>query len=177
MTFPPGDLRRIVLHWTAGDYRTLSPSYHVCVALDARERPVARQTHDLRANMRDTRVPGAPYAAHTSGRNAYAIGIAICAMRDATPHDFGHYPLRPGALALACETAARLAAFYAIPVDREHVATHAEHALADGYFGCGDDERWDVARLEPSPDPLQPDDARRAGDRLRGMIRACLPGS
>jgi hypothetical protein len=177
VSFPAGDLRRIVLHWTAGDYRTGYPAYHVCVALDAHDRPVALATHDLRANMRDVRTAGAPYAAHTSGRNAYAIGIALCAMQAATPQDFGRYPLREDALGLFCSTAARLAAFYAIPVDAEHVATHAEHALADGYFGSGEDERWDVARLVPSPEPLQPDDARRTGERLRGMIRAWLPES
>jgi len=174
--FPPGDLRGIVLHWTAGDYRTVYPSYHFCVALDASDRPIAVATHDLRANMRDVTVGFEPYAAHTSGRNSYAIGLAICGMREATPYDFGPFPIRADVLALFCATAARLADAYAIPIDAEHVATHAEHAVADGYFGCGEDERWDVARLSPSPIPLQPDDARRAGDALRAMITACQRG-
>jgi hypothetical protein len=171
--FPPGDLRRIILHWTAGDYGTVYRSYHICIALAGDQGPVALVTHDLRANMRDVRQGAIGYAAHTSGRNSYAIGLAICAMRDATPQDFGSFPLRPEAIDLCCATAARLAAFYAIPVDPEHVATHAECALADGYFGCSDDQRWDIARLAPSPEPLDPDDARRTGDVLRAMIRAC----
>jgi hypothetical protein len=165
------------LHWTAGDYRTVYPSYHVCIARDAADRPIAIATHDLRANMRDTRSGSEPYAAHTSGRNSFAIGIAICGMRDATPQDFGPFPLRADAIALCCQTAARLALAYDIPIDPEHVATHAEHAVADGYFGCGEDERWDVARLQAAPTALEPDDARRAGDALRAMIDVCLRGS
>jgi hypothetical protein len=170
-------LRRIVLHWTAGDYHSVYPSYHICVAVDSADRPIAVASHDLRANMRDVSVGPGNYAAHTSGRNSYAIGLAICGMRDATPHDFGPFPMRDDALALLCATAARLSEVYAIPNDADHIATHAEHALADGYFGCGDEERWDVARLSPSPKPLQPDDARRAGDALRAMIGACQRAS
>jgi hypothetical protein len=174
--FPPGDLRRIVLHWTAGDYRTVYPSYHFCIALDSSDRPIAVATHDLRANMRDVSARSEPYAAHTSGRNSYAIGLAICGMRDATPHDFGRFPIRADMLALFCATAARLADAYEIPIDAEHIATHAEHAVTDGYFGSGEDERWDVARLSPSSKSLEPDDARRAGDALRAMIGACQRG-
>jgi len=174
---PHGDLRSIVLHWTAGDYESAYPAYHFCIALDSAARPVALATHDLRANMCDAAASRSPYAAHTSGRNSYAIGLAVCGMAGATPQDFGPFPLRDEMLALTCATAARLAAFYAIPLDREHVFTHAEAALADGYFGTGEDERWDIARLGPSAEPLRADEARRAGDALRAMIGTCLRGS
>jgi len=170
--WPPGDLRRLYLHWTAGDYATVFPAYHVCVALDPRGEPVAQWTHDLRANMRDVREPGAPYAAHTAGRNSFAIGLAICGMRDATPHDFGAFPLLEPMLALGCATAARLCAFYGIAIEPAYVLTHAEAALADGYFGSGDDQRWDIARLSPAAAPLVPGDAARTGDELRARIRA-----
>jgi hypothetical protein len=52
------------------------------------------------------------------------------------------------------------------------VLTHAEAAVADGYFGCGPDERWDIARLTPDVVPLVSSDAARAGDALRARIRA-----
>jgi hypothetical protein len=177
IALPRGDLRRIVLHWTAGDHVTAYGAYHVCVALDADAQPVALATHDLRANMCDVREGRSPYAAHTSDRNSYAIGLAVCGMAGATPHDFGLFPLRDDMIAATCATAARLAAFYEIALDAEHIFTHAEAALTDGYFGTGDDERWDIARLAPSPQALCADEARRAGDALRAMIGACLHGS
>jgi len=170
--WPPGDLRALYLHWTAGDYATVFPAYHVCIALDSRGEPVVHLTHDLRANMRDVREPGPPYAAHTAGRNSHAIGLAICGMRDATPHDFGAFPLLEPMLDLGCATAAGLCAFYGIAIEPAHVLTHAEAALADGYFGCGADERWDIARLSPRSAPLAPGDAARAGDQLRARIRS-----
>ncbi len=170
--WPPGDLRSLCLHWTAGDYATVYPAYHVCIALGPGGDPVAHVTHDLRANMRDVRQPGPSYAAHTSGRNSFAIGIGVCGMRDATPHDFGAFPLLDPMLGLACATAAELCAFYNIPIDADHVLTHAEAAVADGYFGIGDDERWDIARLEASPEPLEIGAAARVGELLRARIRA-----
>jgi hypothetical protein len=172
--WPPGDLRAIYLHWTAGDYVTTYPAYHFCVGLDGAGAALVTETHDLRANMRDVRGGNAPYAAHTAGRNSFAIGIAVCGMRDATPHDFGAFPLRDDLVGLACETAARLCATYAIPVVAAHVRTHAEAALDDGYFGSGADERWDIARLRPSSDPLVAGDAVRVGDALRSRIDAAM---
>jgi hypothetical protein len=170
--WPAGDLRRLYLHWTAGDYATVFPAYHFCIALDPHGVPVVHATHDLRANMRDVRSPGPAYAAHTAGRNSFAIGLAICGMRDAVPGDFGNFPLRDDMLALGCATAARLCAAYRIPIDPEHVATHAEAAVADGYFGSGQDERWDIARLAPAPEALRAAEAAEVGERLRGRIRA-----
>jgi hypothetical protein len=164
-------LRSIVLHWTAHDYASVFEAYHLCIGLRGEEGPLAIACTDLRANMRDVRLEGAPYAAHTRGRNSYAIGLAICAMEDATPSDFGRYPLREDFIDVACATAAELCAFYGIPIDERHVYTHAEAALEDGYFGCGEDERWDIARLTPSLEPLQPEDARRVGEELRRRVR------
>ncbi len=170
--WPAGDLRRLYLHWTAGDYTTVFPAYHACIALDPDGVPVVRVSGDLRASMRDVREPGPAYAAHTLGRNSYAIGLAVCGMRDARPDDFGAFPLLEPMVSLACATAARLCAFYGIPVDAAHVLTHAEAAVADGYFGCGADERWDIARLAPHPAPLRPADAALVGEALRARIRA-----
>lgn len=167
--FPAGELRALWLHWTGGDYAAVFPAYHFC--LSGSDDVVVHQTADLRANMRDVRVqPDLPYAAHVAGRNGWAIGLAICAMRDATPHDFGPAPLTEPQIAALCSVAARLAAAYGIPLAA--IRTHAEAALEDGYFGAGDEQRWDIARLVPSPDPLVPDDARRTGELLRARIAA-----
>ena len=172
LDFPEGRIERIYLHWSAGDYATVFPAYHYCVIYeDAKARTV--RTNDLRANMRDVRAaPGEPYAAHTGGRNSYAAGLSIMAMQDARPDDFGPYPLREEAIDELCRTAAAIASFYGIPVDDEHVMTHAEAALIDGYFGTAQDERWDIARLAPSDRPLVPQDAGIAGNELRQRIRS-----
>ncbi len=171
-TFPPGDLRYVYLHWTAGDYAQTFAAYHFCVGYDG-SAPFVAPTHDLRNNMRDVRaLPDAPYAAHTAGRNSYAAGIAVCGMRGAVPSDFGPFALRDDALGLLARTVASICRFYRIAVDAEHVRTHAEAAIDDGYFGCGEGERWDIARLRPEPRPLAAADVGRAGAELRARIRA-----
>ncbi|MGH7709035.1 MAG: N-acetylmuramoyl-L-alanine amidase [Vulcanimicrobiaceae bacterium] len=169
---PAGPLHAIYLHWSGGDYRTLSDHYHICVALDDADAVAIHLTHDLQANLRDVRPPATEsYAAHTFGRNSFAAGLAVMGMRGATPSDFGAYPLRVEMLDALCAVVRRLCERYELPADATHVMTHAEAALADGYFGCADDERWDIARLAPSPRPLTARDAREAGDQLRAWIR------
>lgn len=160
------------MHWTGDDYERVFPSYHFCIS--GFQDTWVHHTHDLRANMRDVRLRAdAPYAAHTQGRNAWSLGLAVAAMRDATPFDFGLYPVTEAQLEALCRVAARLAAFYAVPVAA--IRTHAEAALDDGYFGAGGDEsRWDIARFAPSPRPLVPADAGTAGDELRRRIAALI---
>ena len=165
---PGGDLRSIVLHWTAGDYETVYPSYHLCLRGADDVRVVA--THDLRANMRDVRDGGTqPYAAHIAGRNSWAVGIAVCAMGGATPADFGRWPITAAQIEALASVARRLADAYG--VEPGAIRTHAEAALDDGYFGAaGDDCRWDIARLAPSTAPLEPHEAVAVGNLLRERI-------
>jgi hypothetical protein len=167
-SLPAGTLRAVVLHWTAGDYATTFPVYHFC--LSGASDVVVAATHDLRANMRDVRAATAgAYAAHTHGRNSFAAGIAVCAMRAATPHDFGASPLTDGQIEALCVVTARLVRFYGIPI--QAVRTHAEAALDDGYFGAGsDDVRWDIARLQPMAAPLRPAEAGIVGHQLRTRV-------
>ena len=178
------DLRSVYLHWTASDYEETFPAYHYCVALRGGVATVV-ETHPVAANARDLRAAlqtgaaGESYAAHVAGRNSFAIGVAVCGMRDATPYDFGAFPLRDDMLELACALAAKLCARYDIPVDAEHVRTHAEAAVDDGYFGDGEGRRWDVARFAAEARPLAAEDARVAGDALalRARIRAYGAGN
>lgn len=169
---PPGDLRSIWLHWTAGDYATVYPAYHFCLsgAHDVR----VHATHDLRENMRDVREdPALPYAAHIRGRNSWSIGLAVAAMRDATPSHFGAFPVTQPQLDGLCVVAARLAGAYGIDVAA--IRTHAEAALEDGYFGANsDDVRWDIARLRPSSESLVPAEAVATGEWFRERITALL---
>jgi N-acetyl-anhydromuramyl-L-alanine amidase AmpD len=165
---PAGTLRSVVLHWTAGDYATTFDAYHFC--LSGAAGVCVHATHDLRANMRDVRTDASrAYAAHTQGRNSYAAGIAVCAMRGATPEDFGLFPLTGEQIEALCTVAAALVRCYGIAL--ANVRTHAEAAREDGYFGAhGADVRWDIARLEASGAPLCGSEALAAGDILRRRI-------
>jgi hypothetical protein len=167
---PPGDVRSIALHWTAGDYTTVFPAYHFCLQGADDVRVVA--THDPRANMRDVRgaEPG-PYAAHVAGRNSWSLGIAVCAMGGATPADFGRWPITGAQVDALARVAHVVAAAYGVPLAA--IRTHAESAVDDGYFGAGDDDqRWDIARLEASGAPLEPHEAAPLGHFLRARIAA-----
>lgn len=173
-SFPPGRIDAVYLHWSGGDYSTVYSSYHFCVALDGDGAGV-EQTNDLRKNMRDLK-PEDDYAAHTYRRNAFAAGIACMGMQDAAPDDFGRYPLTEALIDGLCRVAAALVKSYRIPLDPQHVLTHAEAAIIDGYFGAGDEERWDIARLTPEARALVPADAHATGDELRRRIGAHLRG-
>ncbi len=169
---PPGELRSISLHWTAGDYEQVFAAYHFVVS--GPDDVLVHHTHDLRENMRDVRLdPSLPYAAHTARRNSWSIGLSVAAMHGATPSDFGAYPITTPQLDALCRVAATLAAFYGIEV--ANVRTHAEAALDDGYFGAGgESSRWDIARLRPAPEPLRPDEATATGDWFRSRIAGLL---
>lgn len=169
---PPGALHAIYLHWSAGTYEQVFESYHFCVAMRAGE-VVVVQTNDLRANMRDVYLHlEEPYAAHTARRNSYAAGLSIMGMQNARPDDFGPYPITQPLIEGLCRVAAAIARAYDIPVISSHILTHAEAAVADGYFGTElEDERWDIARLYANPHPLEAEEAHATGDILRQRIR------
>ena len=170
---PPGRIDAVYMHWSAHDYQSVFPAYHFCVVLDANAQPVVVQTNDLRINMRNVReAPEQPYAAHTRGRNSWAAGLAVAAMRDATPSDFGRFPLTRAQLDGLVRVAAAVAEFYGI--EPSAIRTHAEAALEDGYFGAGEDERWDIARTAASPLPLDPSEAASTGDWFRERIAELL---
>lgn len=170
---PPGRIERIYTHWSAHDYRSVFPAYHFCVGLDAAGEVVVVNTHDVTENMRNVYDdPDRPYAAHTRKRNSFALGISVMAMEGARPDDFGRYPLTDALIDGLCFLGARLCKVYAVPIDAEHVMSHAEAALHDGYFGTLPEERWDIARLRPQPRPLEPSDAIETGEVLRSRMRA-----
>jgi hypothetical protein len=169
---PEGDLRSISLHWTGHRYDEVFPAYHFCIS--GHDGVLVHHTHDLRENMRDVRLdPSLPYAPHTLGRNSWSIGLSIAAMQDATPSDFGPCPFTAAQLDALCEVAAALASFYGIDVAA--IRTHAEAAVEDGYFGAGPGHRrWDIARLRPSAEPLEPSEAARTGDWFRERVAGLI---
>ncbi len=169
---PQGRIDRIYTHWSAHDYRSVFPAYHFCVATADDLELVVVNTHDVRENMRNVYdAPEAPYAAHTRGRNSFALGISIMAMEGAKPEDFGAYPLTEPLIDALCLVGAKLAKVYNVSIDADHIMSHAEAALHDGYFGTAPEERWDIARLRAESRPLVPQDAIDVGEELRERMR------
>lgn len=168
-----GRIERIYTHWSAHDYQSVFPAYHFCVATDRTGKIVVVNTHDVRENMRNVyEAPDEPYAAHTRGRNSFALGISIMAMEGSKPDDFGTYPLTEALIDGLCLAGAKLAKFYGVAIDADHIMSHAEAALHDGYFGTEPEQRWDIARLHPEPRPLEPHDAVAVGEELRALMRS-----
>ena len=170
---PPGRIDALYVHWSAHDYHQVFAAYHFCIALDDDGDVVVANTHDVRENMRDVKLdPHHPYAAHTRGRNSFSLGLSIMAMQDAVPSDFGAFPLTERLIDGLCRAAAVVAKAYGVPIDADHVMSHAEAAVIDGYFGAGENQRWDIARLAASSAPLLPAEALAVGDELRARMRA-----
>lgn len=169
---PQGRIERIYTHWSAHDYNSVYPAYHFCLATGDDGELLVVNTHDVRENMRNVYdSPDEPYAAHTRKRNSFALGISIMAMEGSRPDDFGAYPLTEDRIDGLCLMAARLAAFYDVPIDADHIMSHAEAALHDGYFGTLPEQRWDIARLVAGPRPLVEQDAIDIGEELRRRMR------
>jgi hypothetical protein len=174
--FPAGRIDNIYTHWSAHDYSSVFPAYHYCVATDADGTIVVVNTHDPRKNMRDVyQGPEEPYCQHTRKRNSYAIGISIMAMEGSKPDDFGKYPLTEELIDALCLVGAKIAAFYGIAIDADHVMSHAEAAVRDGYFGIEPEQRWDIARLVAEPRDVVEQDALNVGEELRRRMRAFTP--
>ncbi|MDQ2818024.1 MAG: N-acetylmuramoyl-L-alanine amidase [Candidatus Eremiobacteraeota bacterium] len=170
---PGGRIDNLYLHWSAGPYDKPSSAYHFVVGC-ASGTLFAQQTHDVRENMRPLG-PEMEYATHTRGRNSFAIGVSALCMLDATPHDFGPAPLTSALLDALLAMTAFIAGRYAVRIDADHVLTHAECAVLDGYFGLLPHERWDLSRLTPAPQQLLLREAMVSGEELRRRILAYLP--
>lgn len=171
--FPAGIIRNIYTHWSAHDYGSVFPAYNFCVATRPDGEIVVVNTHDVRENMRNVYdAPDDPYAAHTRKRNSHALGISIMGMQGATPENFGEFPLTEELIDGLCLVGARLAIFYDVPIDAEHIMSHAEAAVRDGYFGTAPEQRWDIARLRPESRPLVENDAIAVGEELRSRMRS-----
>jgi hypothetical protein len=157
---------RIYDHWTVEAYGCVDGSYNIVIALEggvwAPKIACSPTNNAVQVGS------SAPYAAHTYHRNSHAIGIAVNGMAGATTSNFGDAPIQIHEIEVLCATNAAVALAYHIDlagsIDGEHtVMTHAEAALADGYFG----ERWDLARLHASSAPLSAAEAHTNADLIR----------
>ena len=164
-----GMIDNIYLHWSAGHYnQSHTDSYHICIDNDG--------------NMFTDVDDFTEHRNHTYMRNSRAIGIAINGCFDATgPANLGSEPPTDKQIYAISWLVALLCVQIGIPLDIQHVMTHAEAAdNKDGLDLCYNDptpypnntygpdstcERWDLWVIHEN-DPVW-----SGGDNIRGNAR------
>lgn len=155
-----GDIQKIYLHWTAGHYANAYTDYHLNITGDGRIYASGRDLTEFRE--------------HTWHRNTNAVGISICCCADAVAYadgsiDFGPEPPTQQQLNTLAQAVAVLCRGLELPIDAEHVLTHAEAADLDDYGPATTFERWDLWKL-PDTDGNLCD----GGDLIRSKTLAYL---
>lgn len=155
-------INRIYCHHTGGLYKMNSVEkehYHICIESDGTVR--------INGELTD-------YKEHTWHRNSNAIGIALCCAYGATVYknperiNWNGYPPTPIQVERLAEVICFIATVLEIPIDSEHVMTHAEIADIDGYglYSNDPDLRWDLLLLD---DPGTGRKDQPGGDVIRGL--------
>lgn len=161
---PRVPMRRIHWHWTAGTNTPNSTdrkAYHLLIDGEGNwHRGVA----GIELNSGGIK-PG--YAAHTLNANSDAIGISLCGMGGAmeSPFDPGKWPITPKQIDALVEGCRALGEFYAIPVTRKTMLSHAE---IQPTLGIQQRNKWDWTRLPDDVTLLR--GGHVIGDWIRGRI-------
>jgi hypothetical protein len=162
---PDCRMDRIILHHTGGAHAASSldkAHYHFLVEGNGNilrgDQPVCANADPIRGE----------YAAHTARLNTGSIGVAACAMLNATPRDGGRHPILPLQFTLMCEVAAELCRRYRIAVSPTTVLAHGEVDTNLGAYKTPG--KWDPLFLPFLP-TLTP---REVGEHWRGRIREAL---
>ena len=150
-----GYIDKIYLHWTAGHYGQFFDDYHINIDADG---SIYVSTDDLTERK-----------AHTWRRNSRSIGIALACCAFATTNDLGDEPPTDEQIESIAQVIAVLCKHLQIPIDYDHVMTHAEAADEDGYGYKTTCERWDLLFLR-NGEPMF-----SGGDILRGKAIFYLP--
>lgn len=153
-----GEINRIFLHWTAGNYHQFFDSYHLNIDEDG---SIHTSTYDF-----------TEIKSHTWKRNSNAIGIAMaCCVgaqaNDGYNTDFGICPPTIAQIEGMAKAVAVLCETLGLEVDVTTVLTHCEIALIDQYgpYQSDPDLRWDLWYL---PDSAQNNELVNGGDVIRG---------
>lgn len=153
-------LNRIYLHWTAGYYGQVFDDYHACIRGDEGHNGEVYFMTDDFAEKKN----------HTWKRNTNAIGLSLCCCVGAIANqgynaDFGKCPPTTEQIESMAQTVAVLCQELEIPLDKDHVMTHCEAALLDGYgpYQGDPDLRWDLWYLPDYDGQMKP-----GGDVIRG---------
>ena len=154
--FHNADINTIYLHWSASGYDTPSDAYHISITGDG----VVHVMHPLDQIL-----------SATWRRNTGSIAVSIMCCYDAVAYDednvdFGSAPPTNAQLQAMARVICVLCEELELPIDDEHVLTHAEIADIDGY-GINDDDpemRWDLLLVQDNDGVVKP-----GGQVLRGM--------
>lgn len=152
---------KITIHWTGGGYfpnHVDKEQYHYMIDSSG---SVHKGNHEDTSN--DV-IKGSAYAAHTGQFNTGNIGVAMCGMFDATPTDFGKYPLLNIQYNRCAKLVVELMRKYNIPVEQVFI-----HAAIYPMFGRGLSSKWDVTVI-PTEDGLKKVDWKTAQDYFRSNI-------
>jgi hypothetical protein len=152
---PRGDVRRIIIHWTAGvRYPTPFDRLHYHFLVD----------HDGRIT-RGIRPPG-KYLPHTRGLNTGSIGVALCGMAGAVSAPFhpGRYPLVPAQYAAAARLIHVLMERYDLVTTEKTCLVHAD---VGRIYGKPQRGKWDVCCWPGKNGGLVPVSAAEASHRFR----------
>jgi hypothetical protein len=161
-------MRRIICHWTAGQYRASEEDrqhYHILVESDGR---LVRGVRSIADNVSTA---DGVYAAHTLGFNTGSIGISACCMAGAVESPFrgGTCPMTRVQWEALARVAAELAQVYRIPVTPTTVLGHGEVEV-----NCGkpQKQKWDPMIL-PWNQGLS---RTQVGTMFRAMVQNFIDG-
>ncbi len=165
---PHVPMKRIICHWTAGDYTASDFDRRFYHFLIDGEPSLVRGFHSITANV-DTR--DGDYAAHTLNCNQGSIGISVCAMGGAveSPYNPGKWPIKASQLDMLYKDVAVLATFYRIPVTPQTILTHAEVQRNLGIIQRG---KWDISHVSTSLAT-----AKDFGDNMRSIVTNIMKGN
>lgn len=155
-SFKEHGLNRIYLHWSAGDYHTISNAYHFSIDGNGFVYYMNPLDKTLAATWR---------------RNTNSINISLMCGQDAVCYsedevDLGPCPPTIYQVQAMAKLVCVLCEELDLDIDPDIVFTHAEIASIDGY-GVEDDDpemRWDLLVLPDSDGAIKP-----GGQVIRGM--------
>jgi hypothetical protein len=163
---PKAEMKRIILHWTAGAYEpsaTDKKHYHILIDGDG-------GLHQGIFSIKDNETTATPYAAHTAKSNSNSIGVSLCAMGgnvQERPLQAGPFPITRTQWETLAQVAAELCMRYNIEVTRKTVLGHGE---VQDILGITQSGKWDPLALEW--DPNRP--YRDVGDEIRRRTQEIL---
>ena len=158
-----GSIKRIFLHWTAGHYGQYFDDYHLNID---RNGELYCTCHSLTEKK-----------PHTWQRNTGSVGVTLCCAYNAqfnSKPNLGAEPPTPQQLRSLAWVIAFLCLGLELPIDYEHVTTHAEIAIKDHYgpFSGDNDLRWDLYTLPDIEGDVHI--YRPGGAMLRELAQKCV---
>ena len=162
----PCSMKRIICHWSEGNYKANSTDiehYHILIEGDGTVRG-GDHTIDDNSNTGDN-----DYAAHTLNANTESIGVACCCMVGCQESPFkpGSQPMKKSQWDTMVQVVAELCQFYGIPVTPKTVLGHGE---VQANLGITQKGKWD-----PMVWPWDTSKTRaQVGEGLRKQVAAAL---